>query len=467
VEIAAKLSVGEKLELQKMLDLKRHREVNERIRFFEPTAEPYNPQDLFVASPAKIRYVGGGNRSGKTEIGAYDAISFCLGTHPFRKSVPPVHGRVCAPKYEDGCKGVILKKFREMIPWKDLYGGSWEKAWSERSKTLKFKNGSTVNFKSFEMDINTYGGADLDFWWMDEHGEEKYFTENMARIVDRNGYGIMTMTPEAGQTWEMDLIENPPPGIEVDSWYFDTRKNPYLSKEGVATLEASIRDPRLRDAKLAGRFVSLSGMVFPMFDKDLLVEPDFEIPRSWPRTFCIDPHLRKPSALMWVAWDMKEGIPHVYRTAKVKKTVEELAKFIKVKSAGESISLYIGDEAMGGDGKNIYGEKSINKIQDMMTPDPTLLKQGKRVVGMKVFASCDYGVEWIDGKRSGSFLWELGRFRFKKEGKADEETYREHVATVDDDYISCFRYIVMSGASTSEEVDTSFRQGEVDSFTGW
>ncbi|MCK5346554.1 MAG: hypothetical protein KAR20_24260, partial [Candidatus Heimdallarchaeota archaeon] len=233
--------------------------------------------------------------------------------------------------------------------------------------------------------------------------------------------------------------------------------------------------------------------VFPMFDKQLLLEPDFEIPAHWPRTFCIDPHLRKPTAMMWVAWDPKEGIPHVYRTAKVKKTVEELAKFIKVKSAGERIALYIGDEAMGGDGKNIYGEKSvleglnalgvpvigtnqtqakafeigINKIQDLMTPDPTLLKEGKKVVGMKIFQSCDYGVEWIDGKRSGSFLWEIGRYRYKKEGKADEETYREHVATVDDDYIDCFRYIVMSGAVTSEEVTTSDFNREPDSFTGW
>ena len=120
-----------------------------------------------------------------------------------------------------------------MIPKKDLKGGSWDVAWKESSKTLTFANDSQINFKSGEQDLNTYGGDDLDFFWIDEHLQEKYFLENMARITDRDGWGMLSMTPEAGQTWEKDFVEAPPPGISVEYWYFDTEKNPYLSKEVV------------------------------------------------------------------------------------------------------------------------------------------------------------------------------------------------------------------------------------------
>lgn len=53
----------------------------------------------------------------------------------------------------------------------------------------------------------------------------------MARLVDRNGYLVLTMTPEAGMTWEEQEIlqrwKDGDPDYQV--WFFDSRKNPYLS----------------------------------------------------------------------------------------------------------------------------------------------------------------------------------------------------------------------------------------------
>jgi len=228
----ANMTISEKVRAGEVITELKRREREEQYRYFEATSAERtdripsgeNPQDLVLQSQAKIRCVFGGNRASKTHIGAMDCIYACLGEHPYRKTTPPIYGRVCAPKYEDGCKGVILKKFQQLVPHKDLYGGSWDKAWRESSKTLTFAlngnpkvAGSKINFKSGEQDINTYGGDDLDFFWMDEHLQEKYFIENIARITDRNGWGLLTMTPEAGQTWEKDFIENPPDGVTVDN----------------------------------------------------------------------------------------------------------------------------------------------------------------------------------------------------------------------------------------------------------
>jgi len=430
----------------------------------------------------------------KTESGTIDALWFGLGKHPVRSAhrQPPVHGRICAPKYEDGCKAVILKKFRSMIPHHELSGSSWMRAWSEKSKMLKLANGSTYNFKSYEQDINTYGGDDLDFFWMDEHGEWRYMRENMARIVDRDGYGMLTMTPEAGQTWEEDFLNNPPPGITTEYWYFDTRGNPFIAPEGVKTLMATLADEKYFDAKIRGRFVALSGMVYPMWDASKVMCPDFDIPRHWERHILIDPHLRKFTALLWTAWS-PDGECVVYRTRKVKMPVKDLAAYIRAESAGDpEYSLWIGDEAMGGKGLNIFGEASvlaqlntlglpflptnqasdktfeagINKVQTFITPDPV---SGK--CKLKIFESCVTGTTYIDGRLTGDICWEFRRYRFKKEQKSDEETFREKVATVDDDYLDLLRYDVMagpvSGGGDVVVINGRYDDGNVDPFTGW
>lgn len=467
------------------------RQTQERLRYLKLSEPPYNDQLGFYTSPADVRFGLGGNRSGKTEVGAKDSLDFSLGQHPVRSKhkQPPVHGRVVAPKYEDGCKGVVLKKFRELIPHHELHGSTWTSAWSEKSKMLYFANGSTINFKSAEMDLNTFGGVDLDFVWEDEHIPWAYFIENRARLVDRRGYHIKTMTPEAGQTWEEDFILNPPPGLTVAHWFFDTERNPFISAEGVAQLKASIRDPRLADAKLHGKFVALSGMVYPMWDASRVICPDFDIPREWERHCLIDPHLRKFTAIMWTAWS-PDGDQIIYRTHKVKMVIDDLVNFIRAQSAGERITTWIGDEAMGGDGKNIFGENSvlmqlnqrglpfiptnqasdkafeagINKCQTFITPD--------RVSGKcrtRIFESCQRAVEYIDGKLTGDIFWEFKRYRFRKEQKSDEETFREKVATVDDDYLDLWRYDIMAGPSGSESdlITTNDIYVERDEFTGW
>jgi len=450
---------------------------------------PVSDQRGFIYSDARIRALLGGNRAMKTESGSIDVLWYGLGKHPVRSKLrqPPVHGRICAPKYEDGCKGVILKKFRSMIPHHELSGSSWQRAWSEKSKMLKLANGSTYNYKSYEQDINTYGGDDLDFFWMDEHGEWKYMRENMARIVDRGGYGILTMTPEAGQTWEEDFLKNPPEGITTAYWFFDTRGNPFISKEGIETFMATLSDKKYFEAKIEGKFVALAGLVYPTFEASKALVKDFDIPRHWERHILIDPHLRKFTALMWTAWS-PDGDHIIYRTRKVKMPIPELAKYIRAQSINDpEYALWIGDEAMGGDGLNIFGEKSVlEQLNGLGLPfigtnqvsDKTF-KAGVESVAaelvpdhisgnckLKIFESCVEGPFEIEGYKTGDIIWEFNRYRFKKEQKSDEETFREKVATVDDDYLDLLRYDTMAGAVNAGGGVRIINSGRVDPVTG-
>jgi len=373
-----------------------------------------------------------------------------------------VYVRYYAPSYEDGIKAVIHKKIKEHVPRHWLKGGSWHSAWSEKSRTLFFENGSQMRFFSYEQHVNKMGGDDNDAAYLDEHAPEKVFIEAVARTTDRNGYIVLTMTPEAGITWEEEkIIDASEFDPDIAFWTFSTFKNPHLSKEGIAQLEKLITDERLRDAKLYGRFVSLAGLVYPQFDRGIHVVPDgsVTIQRHWHQQFVIDPHHRKPSAMVWTAWDPDGNVCYIHQESEFPPTaggVPELAAHIRVKTSGLLIDDWIGDEAMGGEGKNIYGQGSVlaqlrnngipvvgtnqasdkafaagvNKLRSMLTPDPVSKKPR-----LYIFNTCTKTIK------------QMMTYQYRKETIVDEELLREHVRNKNDDYPTCIRYGIMAEPS--------------------
>jgi hypothetical protein len=449
-----------------------------------------NDQYGFYHSTADIQFGIGSNRSGKTLTGSAKALRYALGQHETLSKLrqPPIYGRVVAPQYEKNCKGIILKKFRQLIPHHELRGSSWSKAWSESGKLLALSNGSTISFLSSEMKLDTFAGDDLDWVWEDEPIPFSYFTEDFARLTDRKGFLMKTMTPDMGQTWEEDYINLHPPGLTVDYFHFLLEGNPYIPKDAIERFKASLVDENKLKVKFYGQFAALGGLVIPQFNHQLSVIPDVPLQKHWPKTIIADPHLKKPTALVWIAWP-EPDVCFVYRTKKVKMHVGDMAQFIRSQSSADgNINLWLADEAMGGQGTNIFGsdsviqqfnglglpfmptnqssdkafEAGINKLQDMFSPDPITQKPS-----IFIFQSCIYDPEWIDGKVYGDIVWELRRYQFKKEQKSDEETFREKVRTVDDDYIDCLRYGVMAGCPSVGQVRITNPGGPADPYTGW
>lgn len=406
---------------------------------------------------------------------------FCQGIHPVRtpKRQPPVRVRYCAPSWDDGIATVIIPKFKEMVPRKWLKGGSWDKAFNGERHTLSWENGSEIKFKCFNQQISTFGGDNLDAVYQDERGPENYFIENLARLVDRDGYFVAAMTPEYGITYEEDLVIEPPKGISVDYWFFETEKNQYLSAAGVAKVKASIKDPNLAETKLKGRFMPLSGMVLPQWNPAIHIIPDRPLHPDAIRVFCIDCHIKIPAAAMWAAWE-PDGTLVVYRTAKRFLTVPEWKTFIRVQSAGEVIHQWMGDEPNGGEQADLNGnpsilaqfregadalpiwqvskpkgsfEAGIAKLWNMLSPDTVSHKPR-----ISVFRSCDYGVTYENGKICGSLCWEIKRYCYKAEQKADEEELRERVRNVNNHYISDLMYIAMAGSPTVPKPQTTNRR---------
>ena len=87
-----------------------------------------------------------------------------------------------------------------------------------------------------------------------------------------------------------------------------------------------------------------------------------------------------------------------------------------------------------------FFDSGIFKLWEMF-----LFDKVKRKSKIEILESCNYPIEHINGKPHGSLPWELSKYVYKREQKADEEQLREHVRKVNDHLIDDLRYIVMAG----------------------
>ena len=465
-EILPQLSAYEKDLVLTAIEEFDRRDKEERIREFEPLhieddahkGFKCNDQWGFLNSPAVERWVFGGNRSGKTEICCVDCVWFLMGIHPYRSihQKPPVFVRMCGPSWTEGIYDVLHKKMKQLIPRNELIGGSWDKAYSASKDTLTFVNGSVLNFKSSEQEVNKFGGADLDAVYVDEHCSKMIYRENKMRLVDRNGYYVHSMTPELGAiTWQRQHVLKAK-SKRIIHRFFTTYGNKHLSLAGLEEVEAGL-DEKTKQVKLFGKFIPLSGLVYPQFDENIHML-DFkpsEFPEWWPRCFVIDPHIKKEHAMTWAVLDPDEAILYFYRCAKMNGEPKDLKAYIRVRSMNENIVVWIGDKAQGGERIDNFGNQSILKQ----------LSQGENkipIVGTNLEANESFhaGVEDvrellnIDMKTNKPNIFfrkgacdgisdEFYEYQFRPETKHDEISFREKVRDVFDDYLDCVRYTVV------------------------
>lgn len=347
-----------------------------------PMAEPVH------YSIAKERVVAGGNRSAKTETALVELMIAATGhipmalekQYPREKLNPPGRFRVACRSLTSTLEMVIKPKLRYdvwsgegnpgsgrghwgWIPKRCLVGGSWEKAYSEKYRTLKVrvdtdwvgsdgfkwsKGGiSTIQFLGYDNEPSEYSGASLHGILHDELPPSDIYRENKMRVLDTNGWILTAFTPpdepgaQAGDVaWFYDTVYLP--GIagvgkdpRIDSFTLWTEKNRVLDPTTVETIARGLTEEQ-RQARLYGAFLHLSGVVYPLFaqhptwwcfkchrkaisqqcvhcggdDTETFchVTEAYEWPKTWPIIFVIDPHPRKADACGWFALTPSDGV---------------------------------------------------------------------------------------------------------------------------------------------------------------
>lgn len=287
-----------------------------KICFYKPIGK----QEAFhEADDAAVRLVLGSNRSGKSVAGVAEAIAHSLGYRPWLPEdhpnrivrlsngdpIPvPNIGRVIAQNAQQAIKQTIWPKYEEWAPrgWytvkRDNRGIPTEITW---------KNGSKVYLMSNEQDDMAFEGTNGHWFWGDEPFDYRKYTGLRRGLVDFDGHCWMTMTPLT-QPWIHDVIVSrvgDPDGsvrmFKFSIWDNCTENGGHLSRSAIEEFLSDLREDEL-EARLHGNFLHLAGRVYKQWEPEppYLIKP-FDIPMTWPRVCVIDPHPRKPVAVLWAA----------------------------------------------------------------------------------------------------------------------------------------------------------------------
>ena len=277
----------------------------------------HEKQLAFHKCPKKNRWVFGGNRSGKTECGAVEAVYMARGIHPYRQNRPNVFGWVVSLSQQvqrDVAQAKILHYLNpSWIEGVTMLSGKKDSLKYGVIDQIRIKNvfggTSVIGFKSCDQGREKFQGSSLDFVWFDEEPPKDVYDECRMRVLDKKGDIFGTMTPLKGLTFIHDEIYlNVHNSEQVWYEFMEWADNPYLDKEEIKALTESLSQDQL-ESRRYGRFKSCSGLVYPEFDENVhVLKSPFTIPHDWQDTISIDPGLNNPLSAHWYAVDYDNNV---------------------------------------------------------------------------------------------------------------------------------------------------------------
>jgi phage terminase large subunit-like protein len=313
---------------------------------------PLPKQKQFHKSRKKGRIYSGGNRAGKTVAGAVESAMWLCGKHPVYspKFPPPVRGRAVGVDFDHGVDQIMLPEIRKWIPSDMLIEGSWQKSYHKPTRILTLKNGSTLEFMSYDQDKEKFVGTSRHFTWFDEEAPENIFNECLARLIDTNGHWWMTVTPLQDFSWLADLYELVESGSVawVEILEVHTDENSHIDPEALDFNLFNVSDEE-RQARTKGTGYAGSNLIYPKFS-DALVNPPVgqtkaAFMKNWWHFVAMDHGFRNPTAFLFFAVGPDDQIlvyDEIYETENL---VRDNAKIYmeKVKQLGINPSYVIAD----------------------------------------------------------------------------------------------------------------------------
>lgn len=250
-------------------------------------------KDIVLRVKTKLGFsifvVFGGNRSGKTELGA-GVVAEIFGTM-WQKRI------WCATLSDISIK-VQQRKLNSLIRKKDIRYGDFNDVRGWKNNIITSRTNSYINFKTYEQGRVSFQGDDLDVIWLDEECPWDIFQECIARITDRNGILLLTFTALMGFTRLVNFLwgtDNP----DVKTTILTIQMNPFIGK---AEKERFMRlvDPDEYESRIEGKPHLKQGLIYKEFSQLHQID-DFDAlnqailnPDEWKISEGIDPHERTP-----------------------------------------------------------------------------------------------------------------------------------------------------------------------------
>ena len=256
-------------------------------------------------SRAKIIGIGGGNRSSKTTTMLVEMVMSMTGVYPDslkhlarQKFRGPINCRLILESLTTTLYPTILPKLQHfkwngidrpggerghwgLIPQWCLIGGSWEKSWTDKLRTLRvlcrdpddlerIVGESTLQFMSKDQDPSDFASGEFHIVGHDEPPTLAIWRESEARVMSVDGRLIVAMTwpddPAIPVDWIFDEVYEPGMAKERDIEWFDiyTVDNPNIDQEAISARAAGW-STETKNVRLYGQPIRFSNRVHPLF----------------------------------------------------------------------------------------------------------------------------------------------------------------------------------------------------------
>jgi len=319
------------------LSINQIRKVGRAVALHQPISKE---QQQFFLSPAAIRWVFGGNLSGKTYNNMTDLTQLVLNVHPIRKCSPGIHW--AAIETWEQVRDILWEDYlKKMIPSQRIVDIRYGQ--DHVPRRIYLDTGHTIEFKAFNQGRTLFQGRAIKSAHYDEqciHDLQGILTETQARLMTHNGFLSWSMTPIVPQVLLEERIETLPDTDEMFHFNLnDNRKSRggYIEDKRIDDLIAEWPE-EVQATRIEGRFASFYGAVYKNFNRQIHVVKPFKIPDGWTLYRGIDFGFTNPFVCLWLAKDKDENW-YVYREYYRAKTgIQEHIANIKARSAQEKYS---------------------------------------------------------------------------------------------------------------------------------
>ena len=436
------------LAIQKRLRELQRRERTNRLRAYKP----YAKQREFhrVGATHRERLFMAGNQLGKTVAGAAEVSFHLTGRYPDwwegKRWDRPTIWLAGSESYEltrDGVQRLLVgppDKEEEWgtgyIPADAIVGRTRRMGVSNAldSVTVRHVSGgsSSLLFKAYEQGRGKWQANTVDGVWFDEEPPEDVYIEGITRTNATRGIILVTFTPLMGMSNVVAryLMEESEDRIVTTMTIDDAEHyTPEERAKIVASYPAHEREARTKGIPSMG-----SGLIFPVLEEDIVIEP-VAIPPIWPQINGLDFGYDHPFAAVNLAWDRDADIVYVcknYRKREATPIIHAAAikpwgdwipcswphdGFQHDKGSGEQLAAQYGAQGLNMLAENAQWEEGGNGVEAGIAEMLDRMLTGR----WKVFNTC---TEWLEERR----------LYHRKDGKIVKER---------DDVISASRYALM------------------------
>lgn len=442
------LNYSEKLELTALLERWAWLEKRHQLRDYEP----YAKQGEFHRNGAtyRERLFMAGNQLGKTVAGAAEVSMHLTGRYPdwwdgkrFDRPTTWLAGSESYELTRDGVQRLLVgppDKEEEWgtgyIPADAIVGRTRRMGVSNAldSVTVRHVAGgaSSLLFKAYEQGRGKWQANTVDGVWFDEEPPEDVYIEGITRTNATRGIILVTFTPLLGMSNVVAryLMEESGDRIVTTMTIDDAE---HYTPEERAKIIASY-PPHEREARTKGIPSLGSGLIFPVVEEDIVVEP-FALPAIWPQINGLDFGYDHPFGAASLAWDRDADIVYVTKDYRQRESTP-IIHAAAVKPWGEWIPCawpHDGLQHDKGSGEQLAAQYRAQGLN--MLPEKAEWEEGGNGVEAGIAEMLDRMLtgRWKVFKTCTKWLEER-RLYHRKDGKIVKER---------DDVISASRYALM------------------------